>query len=285
MANRRMFSMQIVDSDAFTEMPLSAQALYFQMGMRADDDGFINNPKQIQRCVGASDDDLKLLLAKRFILPFDSGVVVIKHWKMNNTIRKDRYTPTLYRDELSLLTVKENGSYTEKPVFGCQSDNQVVDMVAGGCHGCQDDNQVVDKRLPWLPQYRLGKDRLDNTCYPVNQLTGLENKNISTREADDAMYLLLFVSQYAGRQYTARFDQDKVAELLEWHTLDEVELVVKHKVMSWYGTTMQRFIRPSTLFGDKFDEYLEEAEVWKEQGGLDEFRRWDKALKRVGGGI
>lgn len=113
MAQRRMFSLSIVDSDAFMDMPLSTQALYFHLSMRADDDGFVNNPKRLQRLIGASDDDLKLLVAKRFILTFDSGIIVIKHWKMNNYIQKDRYTPTIYQDELKQLTTKENKSYTE----------------------------------------------------------------------------------------------------------------------------------------------------------------------------
>lgn len=113
MAKRRMFAMTIIDSDAFTDMPLSTQALYFHLSMRADDDGFLNNPKKIQRMIGASDDDFKVLVAKRFILPFESGVVVIKHWKIHNYIAKDRYTPTVYQAEKALLEVKDNGAYTE----------------------------------------------------------------------------------------------------------------------------------------------------------------------------
>lgn len=114
MAERRMFTKKIIDSDAFLDMPLSTQALYFHLNMRADDDGFVNNPKKIQRMIGASEDDLKLLLAKRFILGFDSGIVVIKHWRMHNLLRKDRYTPTQYIEEKESLTLNKNNSYTEK---------------------------------------------------------------------------------------------------------------------------------------------------------------------------
>ena len=113
MAERRMFTQKIVDSDAFLDMPLSTQALYFHLNMRADDDGFINNPKKIQRMIGASDDDLKLLIAKRFVLAFESGVIVIKHWRMHNLLRKDRYNPTQYQEEYKTLELKDNGSYTE----------------------------------------------------------------------------------------------------------------------------------------------------------------------------
>lgn len=113
MAEKRMFSMRIVDSDAFLDMPLSAQALYFHLNMRADDDGFINNPKKIQRMIGASEDDLRLLIAKRFVLAFQNGVIVIKHWRMHNLLRKDRYNPTQYQEEFKMLDLKPNGSYTE----------------------------------------------------------------------------------------------------------------------------------------------------------------------------
>ena len=112
MAERRMFAKTIIDSDAFLDMPLSSQALYFHLSMRADDDGFINNPKKIQRMIGASDDDLKLLIAKRFIIPFDSGIVVIKHWKIHNYIQRDRYKETVYKDEKARLTLKDNNAYT-----------------------------------------------------------------------------------------------------------------------------------------------------------------------------
>lgn len=113
-----MFAKTIIDSDPFTEMPLSSQALYFHLGMRADDDGFLNNPKKICREIGASYDDLKILIAKRFVLEFESGVVVIKHWRMQNSIRADRYKPTLCENEKSLLELKENGAYTERRPYG-----------------------------------------------------------------------------------------------------------------------------------------------------------------------
>ena len=112
MAKKRMFNMNIVDSDAFLDMPLSTQCLYFHLNMRADDDGFVGNPKRIVRLIGCSDDDLKLLIAKRFVLHFEDGVIVIKHWKMHNCIQSDRYTPTVYQEEKDMLLVKLNKSYT-----------------------------------------------------------------------------------------------------------------------------------------------------------------------------
>lgn len=112
MAERRMFAKTIIDSDAFIDMPLSTQALYFHLSMRADDDGFINNPKKIQRMIGCADDDLKLLIAKNFIIPFESGIVVIKHWKIHNYIQSDRYKATVYTEEKAQLITKSNRAYT-----------------------------------------------------------------------------------------------------------------------------------------------------------------------------
>ncbi|MET1944671.1 replisome organizer [Enterococcus faecium] len=158
MAERRMFAKTIIDSDAFLDMPLSTQALYFHLSMRADDDGFINNPKKIQRMVGCGDDDLKLLMAKRFILVFESGVIVIKHWKIHNYIRNDRYKPTLYQDEKALLADKDNKAYTfaeELP----KHDEKL---------GIPDDNQTVHQMDT---QVRLGKVRLGKDSKEIKDIT------------------------------------------------------------------------------------------------------------------
>ena len=111
MAERRMFAKTIIDSDAFIDMPTSARLLYYDLAMRADDDGFVNSPKKIIRMTGASDDDLSVLILKKFIIPFESGVVVIKHWRIHNYIRKDTYNETAYKDEKSTLILDENKAY------------------------------------------------------------------------------------------------------------------------------------------------------------------------------
>ena len=112
MAERRMFAKTIVLSDAFLDMPLGARCLYMTMGMLADDDGFVNNPKSIMRQSGATTDDLKILIEKKFIIPFESGVIVIKHWRINNYLQKDRYQETKYIEEKSQLQIDEKGAYT-----------------------------------------------------------------------------------------------------------------------------------------------------------------------------
>lgn len=136
MAERRMFAKTIVLSDAFLDMPMSARCLYFTLGMFADDDGFVNSPRGIMRQCGASDDDLKVLLAKKFLLAFDSGVIVIKHWRINNYLRSDRYAETKYLDEKKSLIIDQNGAYVQPKEAG----------IPGG---------IPNSGIP-----RLGKDRL-----------------------------------------------------------------------------------------------------------------------------
>lgn len=113
-----MFSLQIVDSDAFLDLPLSAQALYFHLGMRADDDGILNNAKSIARNVGATNKDFDILVSSKFLMVFDNGVTVIKHWKVNNYIAKDRYRATAYTEVKNALKIKENGVYTTSDEVG-----------------------------------------------------------------------------------------------------------------------------------------------------------------------
>lgn len=117
MAERRMFAKTIVLSDAFLDLPMSARCLYFTLGMLADDDGFVNAPRSIMRQCGSSDDDMKLLIAKKFVLVFESGVIVIKHWRINNYLQKDRITPTKYVEEKASLTIDEKGGYTQTEMY------------------------------------------------------------------------------------------------------------------------------------------------------------------------
>lgn len=158
MAERRMFAKTIIDSDAFIDMPLSTQALYFHLGMRADDDGFINNPKKIVRMIGASEDDYKLLMAKNFVMPFDSGIIVIKHWKLHNYIPKDRYKPTVYTEEKTMLELKDNGVYTRciQGVHGMDTQVSIgksnigkskVVEVSGDVYGNGNDQDVENSKL------------------------------------------------------------------------------------------------------------------------------------------
>ena len=112
MAQKRMFSLSVVDTDQFLEMPISSRLLYYELGMRADDDGFVDNWKKILMFTGLKDDDMKLLIAKNFIIPFESGVIVIRHWRLNNYLQKDRTKPTIHKEEFNQLAIDNNNVYT-----------------------------------------------------------------------------------------------------------------------------------------------------------------------------
>ena len=146
MAERRMFAKTIVLSDAFLDMPLTARCLYFTFGMLADDDGFINSPKSIIRQCGASEDDLKILIMKKFVIPFDSGIIVIKHWRINNYLRNDRYKETVYTEEKEALTVDETGNYH----LGIPS-NGIPSIGKDSIGKDSIDNKEVTKRKRFVP--------------------------------------------------------------------------------------------------------------------------------------
>lgn len=181
MAERRMFAKAIIDSDLFIDMPTSARLLYFDLNMRADDDGFVNSPRKIIRMTGASNDDLRILISKDFVIPFESGVVVIKHWRIHNYIRKDRYKPTICIEEKQQLEA-ENSEYTLTD--GQSTDNQL-----------KTNGQPTDDQ--WSTQDRLGKDRLgkdsieyqqiadmyNNTCVSFPRLTKLSDRRKKTIKA------------------------------------------------------------------------------------------------------
>ena len=137
-----MFRLDVLETDAFMDMPLTAQALYFHLNLRADDDGFIGNPNQIVRAIGANSDDLKLLIAKRFVLTFEDGVIVIKHWRMHNTLSSNRYRETNFLEDKEMLRIKDNKSYTFDQCFPQLCDSRLVEM----SNRQTEDEQKTNKR-------------------------------------------------------------------------------------------------------------------------------------------
>ena len=142
MAQKRMFRLDVLETDAFMEMPLTTQALYFWLGLKADDDGFIGNPNMVTRNVGASSDDLKLLIAKGFLIQFADGVVVVKHWRMHNTLSANRYKETKYLEDKSILKIKDNKAYS------LNSGNPIDDshQIAMGSRQAEKDEQKTNNR-------------------------------------------------------------------------------------------------------------------------------------------
>lgn len=181
MAERRMFAKTIVLSDAFLDMPLGARCLYMTMGMLADDDGFVNAPKSIMRQCGASDDDMRVLISKKFVIPFDSGVIVIKHWRINNYLQKDRLQPTKYQDELAKLSVEENGAYTE----ACIHDRVYTDSVS------------IDKDS--IGEDSIGKDRLEREKRTAFTPPTIDEVTAYCRERNNSVDPARFIDFYSSK--------------------------------------------------------------------------------------
>lgn len=209
MAERRMFAKTIIDSDAFLDMPLSAQALYFHLSMRADDEGFVNNPKKIQRMIGASDDDCRILIAKRFILTFESGVIVIKHWRIHNYIQKDRYKETLYKEEKSKLVLDEKNAYTEAEKEPCIQNGYNMDTQDRiGKVRLGKDNSVSKDTLEDIVELF---NRICVSLPQVKKLTETRKRTLKNADCDDweALFLKVEASDFlTGRNgdWKASFD-------------------------------------------------------------------------------
>lgn len=234
MANKRMFSLNVVDTDKFLDMPITTQALYFHFGMRADDDGFVSSPKKILKIANCSNDDLRLLVAKGYIIPFETGVVVITDWKKNNFIRSDRHKPTQYQDELKRLSIC-GGSYMLNTV------------------GIPNDNQVTYQRET---QVSIDKDSIDKNKYIVEQSpTMCPFKEI-----------IEYLNQRTSKnyKYSSKATQRHIrARIKEGFSLEDFKRVIDWKVSEWAGTDMEKYLRPETLFGTKFEGYLNAAPLPK----------------------
>ena len=236
MAERRMMAKSVIDTDAFLDMPASTQNLYFHMLLRADDDGFIASPKGILRIIGASDDDLKLLLAKQYLFRFESGVVVIKDWKIHNYIQSDRYKPSL-QPERELLAITANKEYALTNSDVSNVDTECIQNVSIG-------------------KVRLGKVRLGKVRLGKN--------NILSSKLDCTDEIIQHLNMRTGAKYksnTAKTKQLINARLNEGFTLDDFKTVIDKKCVEWCGTDFEKFLRPNTLFGTKFESYLNQNVV------------------------
>ena len=262
MAERRMFAKTIIDSDSFMDMPLSTQALYFHLSMRADDDGFINNPKKIQRMVGCGEDDLKLLIAKRFIIPFESGIVVIKHWKIHNYIRNDRYKPTVYVEEKSMLDTKDNNGYTLKNDVGIPSGYQMETQVRLGKDSIGKDNNIyIDEIEPPMINESI-EDFTDSYEEEREKVPQKEKENYSEIVKEVVEYLNLKTGKNFRTNNKETIKHIK-ARINDNFTIDDFKKVIDTQSSKWLNTNMQDFLRPQTLFGTKFESYLNSSTTVK----------------------
>ena len=237
MAERRMFAKTIIDSDAFLDMPMSARLLYYDLAMRADDDGFVNSPKKIMKMVGATPDDLTILSVRKFIIPFDNGVVVIKHWYIHNYIRKDTYNETQYKEQKEMLEFDENKSY--RFVGKDETTRQ----------------RAVDGPSTQVSIYKERIDYIDNNVGSCS---------------DQINEILDYLNQKTGKRYTARSKSSvKIIRerLKEGYTVDEFKTVIQNKTNMWLNNPdMKIYLRPETLFCAKhFDSYLNDVEDEKQK--------------------
>lgn len=241
LAKKRMFSVTIIEHDTFLDMPLSTQALYLHLSMNADDYGFVS-PRRVMRMVGATEDDLKLLFTKRYILGFESGVVVIKHWHVNNTVRKDRSNPTTYDKELKTLTNNEFGAYTEisripevvkKAAINSAISQDLDDEYTTKSHEeTEADNQVTANGQPndnqWLPQIRLDKIRVDKNRVLDKSNTRPAEKQppVKTKEIDDLFSLW---EAEVGYTVTARkkMNREYASKIIKEYPAEDVKPMLK----------------------------------------------------------
>lgn len=252
MAQRRMFTKKVTDTDTFLDMPLSTQALYFHVNMHADDDGFVDNINTIKRMVGASKDDEKLLIAKQFLIPFEeSGVVVVKDWRMHNYIRKDTYNKTIHSRELSQLSHDTNGSY------------ELVD-----------DTSTERPRLvnDPSPQVRLGKVRLGKSKYntpPSNEVEVVEVEQVdkpmeTTKKIIDKMNELM--GNTGSKKIKATASKSKiVGTRLKDYSAEELSAMVEFKWHYWSGWAgrANAFVFDTLMRPSNVDKYMDEMNTGK----------------------
>ena len=244
-----MFARSIVDTDNFLEMPISARLLYYDLGMRADDDGFVDSPRKIMKVTGATNDDMNILIARKFIIPFDSGIVVIRHWRINNYLRSDRYSETIHLDEKSILAMDDNKQYL--------TQNEAISL-----------GIPLGIPLVGAEKKRKEKNRIDNVQNEIDELfeslwklyIRKEGKSQVTKKAKEEIFKVGF---------------ERMAKSIE-----------KYKFQ--VANTDKRYIlMGSTFFNGRYKDYLEEPkeepkpeEVEEEPEMTDE--EWAEKVRRDG---
>jgi len=224
MAQKRMFNKAITNDDNFIEMPISSQVLYFHLSMNADDDGFVNNWKSIMRMIGTKEDDLKVLISKNYIIPFDSGVIVIKHWRLNNYLQNDRIIPTQYQEELKQLELDKNNVY-----------------------------KMYTKCIHSIVENRIDKNSIDKNSIEEIYSPAKHDK-IPYKEIID------YLNLKTNSNY--KYSTNKTKELIkarfnEGFNLEDFKKVIDIKTNEWINDNkMNIYLRPNTLFGTNFENYL-----------------------------
>lgn len=240
MAQKRMFDKVVTTSDDFLELSAEAQCLYFHMGMLADDDGLSKNYRSYMKLVGATNEDLQSLIDKSFIYKFDSDVIAIKHWKINNTVRNDRYRPTIFQNEFSRLDIADNNEYIMLNTNGIPDGNQM------------DTKNSKDKISKEKNSLEKKREEKNNIVEKREDVTILSGNDIVVKDVID----------YLNKKINSSYDweNEKIKRLVNnwiekgYKTLD-LQIVIDKKFDEWKDTKMVVHLNPYTLFGDKFENY------------------------------
>lgn len=279
MANRRMFSLSVIDTDKFLDMPVSSQLLYFHLGMRADDDGFVSSPKRIARTTNCGDDDLRILATKGYIIPFESGVVVIRHWRQNNQLRSDRYRETVCKNEKATLSIIDN--------IYIESTNEAPDSIPIGIPndipasvptGKPTVDSMVDSTTYHRePQYSIGKYSIDKSSIDKSSIEKVEDresidnrgyggkKERERKEPNETSYPQYFSPSYPQSQQLEPNDivdlfngicttYPTVNNITQYSTALSNSLILDRYSKADYSTIFQKAEQSSTLKARIHDE-------------------------------
>lgn len=240
MADKRMFAKTIVDSDTFLEMPISARLLYYDLGMRADDDGFVDSPKKIMRMIGATNDDMNILITRKFIIPFDSGIVVIRHWRINNYLRSDRYTESIHLDEKSILAMDDNKSYLTQ-------------------------NEAISRGIPLgIPVVGTEKKRIEEKRKDNNSSNEKKKHQIEVENLFDSLWKI-----YVRKEGKSQVNQKSKEEIFNIG-FDRMEKCITKYAQSKKGCDKKYLLMGSTFFNGRYKDYLEEGKVTEEPETVEE---------------
>lgn len=244
MAERRMMSKKIIDTDNFLDMPQSTQCLYFHLLLRADDDGFIQSPKGIMRITGCKDDDLKLLIAKRFVIGFETGVIVIRHWRIHNYVQSDRYSKSEL-PEAKQVELKNKVYEVVEPA--ANPDNTYMDTK------CIQNGYNLDTQIR-IDKIREEENRIETLCH------------VSHDDVDKSHFEIIeYLNLKTGSKFkptTKPYVQAIRSRLKEGYTVDDFKTVIDKKCREWKGTKLEKYLTPKTLFAPShFDTYLNSNEM------------------------
>ena len=244
MAERRMMSKKIIDTDNFLDMPQSTQCLYFHLLLRADDDGFIQSPKSIMRITGCKDDDLKLLNAKGFVIGFETGVIVIRHWRIHNYVQSDRYSKSELPEAKCVELKNKVYEVVGQPM---NPDNTYMDTK------CIQNGYNLDTQIR-IDKIREEENRIETLCH------------VSHDDMDKSHFEIIeYLNIKTGSKFKATtkpYIQAIRSRLKEGYTVNDFKTVIDKKCREWQGTKLEKYLTPKTLFAPShFDTYLNSNEM------------------------